>query len=273
MQRLFSMLAVVSLALFVMNCSGGEKTAKKPPVKSAAKPKAEAQKAAEPAKEEAPAEPAGEPGNIKVTVNFEGTAPKMEPLSRKQDPFCAKTKMNAENVLVNDNNTLRNVVVKLTKGVRGKFDTPAEPAVLDQQACMYRPRVLTMMAGQTLQIKNSDTTLHNVHTYQGEAKKTVFNTAMPPNAKALEKTFSDGNEIITFRCDVHPWMAGFVYVGDHPFHGVTSTDGTVTLSNVPAKKYTLETWHEKYGFQKTEVVVEAGKTAEVTIGYKADQAS
>jgi len=268
MQRLFSMLALSCLTLFVLNCSDGEKTAKKPPVKSAAKPEAKA-----PIKAEAPAEPAGEPGNIKITVNFAGTAPKMEAINRKQDPFCAKTAMNAETVLVNDNNTLRNAVVKLGKGVRGKFETPKEAAVIDQQACMYRPRVLSMMAGQTLQIKNSDTTLHNVHTYQGEAKKTVFNTAMPPNAKTLEKTFADGDEIITFRCDVHPWMTGFVYVSDHPFHGITGTDGTVTLSNVPAKKYTLETWHEKYGFQKTDVVVEAGKTVEVSVGYKADQAS
>ena len=269
MQRLFSILAMSCLTIFVINCSGGEKTSKKPPVKSTAKPQAAApKKEAEPA-----AEPAGEPGSIKVTVNFSGSAPKMTPLNRKQDPFCAKTAMNSETVLVNDNNTLRNAIVKLGKGVRGKFDAPKDAAIIDQQACMYRPRVSSMMAGQTLQIKNSDTTLHNVHTYQGEAKKTVFNTAMPPNAKTLEKTFADGDEVITFRCDVHPWMTGFVYVSNHPFHGVTGTDGTVTLENVPSKKYVLETWHEKYGFQKIKVVVEAGKTAEVNVTYKADSAS
>lgn len=222
---------------------------------------------------ESSAKQAEEVGSIKVTVHFAGKAPPMATLERKQDPFCTKTSMNAETVLVNNNKTLRNTVVKLSKGVRGKFKAPAEASVIDQKACMYRPRVLSMMAGQTLQIKNSDTTLHNVHTYKGRAKKTVFNIAMPSNAKTLEKTFDDGDEIITFRCDVHPWMVGFVYVAEHPFHGVTGADGTVTLANVPARKYTLETWHEKYGFQKTKVRVKAGKTAEVTLTYNADMAT
>ena len=219
-----------------------------------------------------PEEAAGAPGSIKVTIQFEGAALEPKALERKQDTFCAKTKAVDESLLVNKNNTLKNVVVRLTKGVKGPFEPATTPVVVDQKACMYRPRVQTARVGQPVQIANGDSTLHNVHTYVGEAQKTVFNQAMPPNSKPMDKTFTDGGEIVTFRCDVHPWMAGFVSVADHPFQAVTGDDGSVTLTNVPSKKYTLESWHEKLGFQQTTVKVEPGQTAEVTLIYKAAQA-
>jgi hypothetical protein len=136
---------------------------------------------------------------------------------------------------------------------------------------MYEPRVLTAQQGQMIKITNGDKTLHNVHAYQGENKENWFNSAQPPNAPAIEKELTDG--VVQFKCDVHPWMSAFVAVADHPFHGVTAEDGTVTLANVPSKSkaYKIETWHEVYGKQENEVTVEAGKTAELTVTYKADQ--
>lgn len=248
------------------------------PAETAAAPeaaKAEAPAAAPAAQPAAPAEePAGAPGTLKVTVAFEGAAPKMEKLDRKQDPYCAKTPMMNESVMVNKNGTLKNTVVRLTKGVKlDKVDVPATSIEIDQTACMYRPRVTSAIEGQKIVLKNGDATLHNIHAYKGANMESLFNQAQPPKAAPLEKTFTDGAEIVTFKCDVHPWMAGYVAFSKHPYHGVTSDDGAVTLANVPSKKYTVETWHEKYGMMSQEVMVEAGKTTEVKITYKADQAA
>ena len=64
--------------------------------------------------------------------------------------------------------SLRNVIVYLD-GVPGRYDgAAADAAVLDQVDCRYDPHVLAVQAGQTLLVKSSDPTLHNVH-YQPAA--------------------------------------------------------------------------------------------------------
>ena len=231
-------------------------------------PKEEAAAPAAEAPAEEAAEATGEPGTINVTVKFEGAAPEAAKLDRKADPYCAKTAKTDPSVLVNGNGTLKNVAVSLKK-VRGKFEVPAENLTLTQSECMYEPRVQTAMVGQKLEITNGDSTLHNVHSYKGEALQNWFNRAQPPKAPAITETLS--GDIATFKCDVHPWMASYVVLSKHPFHGVTGDEGAVALANVPssAKAYTITTWHEKYGAQEAEVTVEAGKTAEVTVTYKA----
>ena len=52
------------------------------------------------------------------------------------------------------------------KNVKYSGGIPSEPAVLDQQGCIYVPHVFGMMAGQELLIKNGDATLHNIHQCQ-----------------------------------------------------------------------------------------------------------
>jgi len=251
----------------VWSCQGGGQATGE---EQSAKP-ATAEQAAEPTHEEAAPEPTGKPGTIKVTVKFEGPSPKMKQINRQADPFCAKTKRRDESVLLNKDGTLKNVAIKLDK-VRGQFAVPSEPIKIMQHECMYEPRVQTAMMGQKIEIANGDMTLHNVHTYKGEKQANWFNRAQPPKAPIITETFpKDG--VVTFKCDVHPWMAGHVVLADHPFAGITGDAGLVTLTDVPSKKkaYTVVAWHERYGEQKTKVVVEAGKTAEVIFTYKADQ--
>jgi hypothetical protein len=98
--------------------------------------------------------------------------------------------MKDEDVVVNYGDRLSNVLVRLTKGVKGDFPAFGFDAVLDQAACMYRPRVLGMMAGQTLVVRNSDQTLHDVHTFKGAT--TVFNQAIVPG---LERYGTRSQEI------------------------------------------------------------------------------
>ena len=222
---------VVSGATYACQSGGGDKPAEPAAV---AKP-AETAKPAEMAE---PEEPAGEPGAIEVSVTLNGDAPKMEPLNRKADPFCAKTKRMDETVVVGKDGTLANVAITIEK-VRGKFETPKEALVVDQKECMYSPRVSTAMTDQPIEITNSDMTLHNVHTYKGENEANWFNKAQPPKAAAIAQK-APGDSRVIFRCDVHPWMGGYVVVSDNPFHGVTDASGKVTLEGVPSRAKAYE---------------------------------
>jgi plastocyanin len=154
--------------------------------------------------------------------------------------------------------------------VKGKFDAPKTAAHIDQVDCMYSPRIQGVVAGQEINIKNSDGTLHNVHTYKGT--ESWFNQAQPKGADPVTKELEDSG-VIKFTCDVHPWMRGFVVVTDHPFFAVTGADGTATLEKVPAGKYKVEAWHPYYGLKTAEVEVADGKTGDVTFSYDGTEKS
>jgi plastocyanin len=209
------------------------------------------------------AAPAAGVSTIQGTVKLTGTAPEMKMLKREADPFCGRVQMKDEEVIVAAGGGLKNVLVRLVKGVTGSYPAPSTPASIDQSECMFRPRVQGIMAGQPLAIKNGDQTLHNVHTYKGPS--TIFNQAEIPGMPAMVRRFDGPSEIIKFKCDVHPWMTGYVAVTNHPFFAVTGDDGTFTIANVPAGTYTLEAWQERLGTTTAEVTVAAGKPATVAL--------
>jgi plastocyanin len=214
------------------------------------------------------AAPASGTATVKGTVTLTGTPPDMPLTNRNADPFCAKTPMKEEEVMVGKNGGLKNVMVRITKGLTGNYEPPMTAVTLDQTACMYRPRVTMLMAGQSLLIKNSDQTLHNVHTYKGAS--TLFNQAEVPGLPAIAKTFKDATgEILKFKCDVHPWMTAYVGVMGHPFFTVTGDDGSFEIPKVPPGKYTLEAWHERYGTKTTEITVTANTPVETKFAFEA----
>jgi plastocyanin len=215
-----------------------------------------------------PAAPAASGGGVvRGTVTLTGTPPEMQLTKRDADPYCARTPMKDEEVVVGSSGALKNVIVRVTKGVTGNYEPPMTNVTLDQTQCMYRPRVAALMAGQSLLVRNSDQTLHNVHTYKGAS--TLFNQAEVPGLPAIAKTFKDATgEILKFKCDVHPWMTAYVAVMGHPFFAVTGADGKFELPKLPAGKYTIEAWHERFGTRAQEVDVAPGKPLELAFVFE-----
>jgi hypothetical protein len=77
-------------------------------------------------------------------------------------------------------------------------------------------------------------------------------------------------DVVKFKCDVHPWMTGYVLVTDNPYYAVTTENGAFKLEGIPAGKYTLEAWHEKYGTQTKEITVADGKPVDLKLEFKAN---
>ncbi|MFZ5470556.1 MAG: carboxypeptidase regulatory-like domain-containing protein [Myxococcota bacterium] len=189
-------------------------------------------------------------GVIEGIVRFEGPLPQRKRLNRKADPYCAKVAMEEEALLVTDGG-LANVYVHLVDDLRGK--APEEQVVIDQVDCMYRPRVAALVEGQLLLVRNSDGTLHNVHGYSDT--KTLWNQAQPPKAHDLEKRPPFRTQLVKLKCDVHPWMTGYVHVSPHPFFAVTGEDGRFRIEGLRQGKYTLRAWHETLGEKTMTAVV------------------
>jgi plastocyanin len=215
----------------------------------------------------APAAPTAKPGagEIKGTVTLKGKAPEMAELQRSADAFCAKDKMKDEEVVAGPKGELKNVIVRVVGAPA--MEPPATPVELDQSQCMYRPRVVALVAGQTLKIKNSDKTLHNIHTYKGMS--TIFNVAQVPASAPIEKQFKEGGLLMKLKCDVHQWMTGYAWVQNNPLFAVTGDDGSFDIKGVPDGDWDVEAWHERFGTQKGKVSVKAGTPASFEFSFDA----
>ena len=208
-----------------------------------------------------PAEAAMKPGTATITgkIMFEGAAPKMAALNRASDPFCAKTKMDAQDVVVKDG-AVKDVLVRLPVGA-AKGAAPTTAAAIDQKDCMYSPHVQGIVSGQSIKVTNSDGTTHNVHSYVGD--ETKFNEAQPKGSAPVEKQVeAEAGDVMKVKCDVHAWMESYVVVTDHPYFAVTGDDGSFKIEKVPAGTYKLEAWHPKMGVKTVEVKVDDGATVE-----------
>ncbi len=105
-------------------------------------------------------------GAVTGRVTFSGQAPAPTPISMASDPRCPGTGATAQPVLVGANGSLQNAFVYVKDGLGNlKFPVPATPVVLDQNGCQYRPHVFGVQVGQTVEILNSDSTLHNIHAW------------------------------------------------------------------------------------------------------------
>jgi len=167
--------------------------------------------------------------------------------------------------------TFVNVLVYVAKGLEGKkFAPPKEAVLLDQVGCVYQPHVVGVMVGQTLQIRNSDATLHNVI---GNLKASKgFNEGMSVKGGTMEKVFQNPEFKADFRCFMHPWMVAYVHVMEHPFYAVTGVDGTFTLKGLPPGEYEIAAMHESSRFEvapeRITVKVKAGETKSIEFVYK-----
>jgi len=167
--------------------------------------------------------------------------------------------------------TLQNVLVFVSKGLEGKtFPPPKTPVILDQVGCVYTPHVVGVMVGQTLEIRNSDATLHNVMTMPRKNKS--FNEGMPVKGGKLEKVFAEAEMKVDLRCFMHPWMLAWVHVLPHPYYAITQEDGRFTIKGLPPGEYEISVLHETSRLQPTanaiKVVVKAGETATADFTYK-----
>jgi plastocyanin len=202
-------------------------------------------------------------------VVFEGMPPDIPAITVGGDPLC---KMNALNIwkskaMVTSDGKLRNTIVYVRSGYEGRaYPVPTAPVVLDQQGCIYTPHVFTVMKGQKVRILNSDETFHNVHAQDGTT--TEFNIAQA--SKGVENTQTFSRAVLPFRigCDLHKWMAAYAGVFEHPFHTTSGERGSYEL-RLPAGKYEIVAWHEKFGEQSSNLEVQENGAAELDFKFTA----
>ena len=198
-------------------------------------------------------------GSVTGKVTYDDKVPRLRPLDMNADPACAaKHSGPVANPMLTlgDGNGLANVFLHVKNAPVGNHPTPSEPVVIDQNGCVYVPRVAGAMVGQPVKFLNSDGILHNVHGLPKVNRE--FNIGMPPTLKEKEQVFNKPEPVFPVKCDVHPWMQSYVAVMTHPYFAVSGADGTFSIDGLADGTYEVHAWHERLGTQTGSVTVSGG---------------
>ena len=250
-------LAMVVVTIVLSGCGGGGEEAAAPSSSDDT-----------PAAAPAPAAPAGSASIRGVTTYVNGDSDTV--IAMDADPVCASLhpeEVHTEEIVSDDAGNIANVFVYVKEGAGSGHAAPSDAHLLDQAGCQYSPHISGMMVGQQLTIRNSDPTLHNVHAMP--AANSEFNAGQPFQGMEMEHTFDEAEVMVPFKCDVHPWMNSYMAVLDHPFFGISGTDGAFGIDNLPAGDYVLEAWHETLGTKTQAVTVADGESVEVSFDFSA----
>jgi hypothetical protein len=177
-----------------------------------------------------------------------------------------------EDLIVSENQGLANVLVyvkasspAIPPSAVDKFRSSL-PVKIDQIGCMYRPHIIPLLVGQTLQIHNSDPLLHNIHALP--KFNAGFNNGMATAGAMIEKKFTKPELGIRVKCDVHGWMQAYISVMENSFFAVTDETGAFQIPKLPPGVYLLEAWHEKLGIKSSQISISGpGDVKQVVFKY------
>ena len=208
-------------------------------------------------------------GSITGKITYDGDVPRLRPYDAAGVPECASKhsggRVPNQMLVLGDGNALANIFVQIKNPPPGDHQTPSQAVEIDQNGCIYLPRVVGVMRGQTLRFKNSDGILHNVHGLPSRNRE--FNIGMPPAVKEKDITLNKPEPLFKVKCDVHPWMTAYVAVMTHPYFAVTGTDGRFEIGDLPDGTYEVEAWHEHLSTQTGTATVSGG-AASVDFSFK-----
>jgi plastocyanin len=128
-------------------------------------------------------------------------------------------------------------------------------ATMVMKAKTFKPHVVVVPVGGTVEFPNEDPIFHNVFSVSGPNR---FDLELYKRPKTGAWTFQQPG-IVRVYCNIHPQMSAIVVVRDGPY-ALAHADGSFVLEGVPAGRVTLKAWHERAGEAAGSVEVPAEGT-------------
>ena len=143
-------------------------------------------------------------GSIKGAVVIGGAVPAPKKVDVTIDQYVCGTEKDAGDLLVSPRKELKNAVVWLDNPPANATVPAPTKVEMDQNGCVFVPRVVIVPAGGTVDFLNSDRLLHNIH---ATPKLNVSFNRTQPKDRTIPVTFAKP-EIVQINCDLHSWMIG-----------------------------------------------------------------
>lgn len=187
-------------------------------------------------------------GTLRAKFVVDGKVPEPTKVNAAADPVCAALSVMTENLIVGKDGALKNLAISIHKSSKVKDihpsleKPPTTPVVLDNKNCVFVPHVLVVRPGQTITVKNSDTTGHNANF--NFFKNESVNFLVPAGGSKDLAIKEDEPAPMPVECNVHPWMKAHLIIPEHPCVGISGEDGMLVIENVPVGQVSFRVWHE-----------------------------
>jgi len=210
-------------------------------------------------------------GTLSGTVILNGKPPAPRVITVTKDKEIAGEPTREVNVVKVKDGKLAEAVVYLEEVEAGKaWPTLPGGGAINQKGARFLPSSKVIHKGMEVPIKNSDSVMHNIHSYEliGRGRRTLFNVGQIANL-TIRKSFAvKRSPFVKIECDAHNFMHEYLFVASNPYYSVTGENGTFEIADIPEGTYILKVWHPNLGTQEAEVTVGAGQTATRDFTFK-----
>jgi plastocyanin len=117
----------------------------------------------------------------------------------------------------------------------------AGPFRIEQLGLSFKPHVLVVVKGATVEFPNRDALFHNVFSLSNAA---AFDLGRYPRDASKSVRFPTPGIVPVF-CHIHSDMSGVIVVLDNPFFAVPDARGHYSIDGVPPGTYRVLAWHER----------------------------
>lgn len=141
--------------------------------------------------------------------------------------------------------SLANALVWVEGVTSGKPLPEARRATVTIERCQFDPKLTAVVAKSTVNVLSRDRAAHTVRFYrEGHGTPVAMVQTVDAGQVVPSETIADKPGIVEARCEMHPWVRGYVAVFDHPYFAITDDTGGFTIDQLPAGTYAVKVWHE-----------------------------
>jgi plastocyanin len=151
-----------------------------------------------------------------------------------------------------------NDVVVWVQGVKN-VSVPPTSARMSQRNIQFSPRLLVVVAGQTVDMPNEDDLAHNVYSH---STARGFDLGIYPKGETKRVTF-DQVGLVEVRCSMHRVMRANILVVPNPYYALTAVGSRYQITGIPLGQYIVSAW--KQSLAEVQERINVPETGEVVL--------
>ncbi|HUL44892.1 MAG TPA: carboxypeptidase regulatory-like domain-containing protein [Bacteroidota bacterium] len=144
-----------------------------------------------------------------------------------------------------------------------EYPPPDTHPQLNQRDLIFRPLVLPVVVGTTVDFPNNDKVFHNVFSY---SQPKEFDLGRYPQGKSKSVTFEKPG-VVNVYCEIHQYMYATILVLENPYYAVPDDDGLFVIHDVPSGTYQLSFWYGRKKVATKSVTVRGNEVSAVNFSF------
>lgn len=154
-------------------------------------------------------------------------------------------------------------VEALPRTVDSTLVAPSRVASMEQRDQAFQPRVLAVVAGESVGFPNRDPIFHNVFSVSPVKR---FDLGRYVKGKSKSVTFHKAG-LVNVYCEIHSDMAGFILVVPNRAFAQPDKTGRYSLPPLPPGQYTVVAWHPDLKTTRRSVQVSDSADVALDLGF------